>query len=126
MEFNNLTVTVLGQVRSPGIYNITRDDQTILDVIALAGDLTINGLRQNVKVYRKEGGEEKTYMVDLTSAQNVFSSPVYYMQQGDIVYVEPNAKAINDSTNNGNTVRTYAFWMSLSTFLISIALLFTK
>lgn len=48
------------------------------------------------------------------------------MQQGDIVYVEPNAKAINDSTNNGNTVRTYAFWMSLSTFLISIALLFTK
>lgn len=126
VEFNNLTVTVLGQVSAPGIYHITRDDQTILDIIAEAGDLTIDGLRENVKVYRKEGGEEKTYMVDLTSAQNVFSSPVYYMQQGDIIYVEPNSKKINDSTTNGNTIRTYAFWMSLASFLMSIGVLIAK
>lgn len=126
VEFNNLTVTVLGQVGSPGVYHITRDDPTILDIIAQAGDLTINGLRENVKVYRKQGDEEKTYMVDLTSAQDVFASPVYYMQQGDIIYVEPNSKEINNSTNNGNTIRTYAFWMSLTSFLLSIGILAFK
>lgn len=126
VEFNNLIVTVLGEVGSPGVYHITRDDPTILDVIAQAGDLTIDGLRENVKVYRKQGNEEKTYLVDLTSAQNVFSSPVYYMQQGDIIYVEPNSKQINNSTNNGNTIRTYAFWMSLTSFLLSIGVLVFK
>lgn len=126
VEFNNLKVTVLGEVVHPGTVSITRDDQTILDVIAQAGDLTITGQRENVKVYRREGGEEKTYLVDLTSAQNVFSSPVYYMQQGDIVYVEPNSKKINESTNNGNTVRTYAFWMSLTSFLLSLSAFFIK
>lgn len=126
VEFNNLIVTVLGEVGNPGVYHITRDDPTILDVIAQAGDLTIDGLRENVKVYRKHGNEEKTYLVDLTSAQNVFSSPVYYMQQGDIIYVEPNSKQINNSTNNGNTIRTYAFWMSLTSFLLSIGVLVFK
>ena len=126
VEFENLIVTVLGQVQKPGNYRITRDNPTILDIIAQAGDLSINGLRENVKVYRKIAGEEKTYMVDLTSAQNVFSSPVYYMQQGDIIYVEPNSKAINESTNNGNTIRTYAFWMSLTSFLLSIGVLIIK
>lgn len=126
VEFNNLIVTVLGEVGNPGVYHITRDDPTILDVIAQAGDLTIDGLRENVKVYRKQGNEEKTYLVDLTSAQNVFSSPVYYMQQGDIIYVEPNSKQINNSTNNGNTIRTYAFWMSLTSFLLSIGVLVFK
>lgn len=126
VEFENLIVSVLGMVNRPGNYRITRDNPTILDIIAQAGDLSINGLRENVKVYRKIAGEEKTYLVDLTSAQNVFSSPVYYMQQGDIIYVEPNSKAINESTNNGNTIRTYAFWMSLTSFLLSIGVLVLK
>lgn len=126
VEFRNLAVTVLGAVGSQGVYKLTRDNPTILEVIAQAGGLTPNGLRENVKVFRKTGNEEKTYIVDFTSAQNVFSSPVYYMQQGDIVYVEPNKKEARESTTNGNTVYTYGFWMSLISFALSIGAIVIK
>ncbi len=126
VEFRNLAVTVLGAVSSPGVYDLKRDNPTILEVIAQAGNLTPNGLRENVKVFRKTGNEEKTYIVDLTSAQNTFASPVYYMQQGDIVYVEPNKKAARESTANGNTPYTYGFWMSLISFALAIGAIVIK
>ena len=120
VEFANLYVSVLGEVNSPGRLPLEKDRNTILDAIAKAGDLTINGQRNAIKVYREEDGVQKCHIVDLTSANNVFSSPVYYLRQDDVVYVEPNSKRARESTVNGNNVLSIPFWMSAGSFLISV------
>ena len=126
IEFMNLCVSVLGEVNSPGRYNLDRDNVTILDVLSMAGDLTINGKRDKVMVLRQEGDTQRVYAVDLTSGQFVYSSPVYYMQQNDVVYVEPNNMKARQSTVNGNNVRSTSFWISVASFLTSLVVLFTN
>lgn len=120
VEFADLFVTVLGEVKSPGRVQLDKDKVTILDVISKAGDLTINGLRTNVKVFREENGRQVCYNVDLTSSENIFTSPVYYMHQDDVVYVEPNRMRARQSTVNGNNVVSASFWISLSTSVLSL------
>lgn len=126
VQFMNLSVAVLGEVKSPGRVPIEKDKITILDAIADAGDLTIDGERTNVKIIRTEDAKESVYEVDLTDANSVYNSPVFYLQQDDVVYVTPNNKARRGSTVNGNTLQTYGFWMSLATFLMSIGVLVFK
>lgn len=126
VQFMNLSVAVLGEVKSPGRVPIEKDKITILDAIADAGDLTIDGERTNVKIIRTDGAKQSVYEVDLTDANSVYNSPVFYLQQDDVVYVTPNNKARRGSTVNGNTLQTYAFWMSLATFLMSIGVLVFK
>lgn len=120
VEFADLYVTVLGEVKSPGRVQLDKDKVTILDVISKAGDLTIDGLRTNIKVFREENGRQVCYNVDLTSSENIFTSPVYYMHQDDVVYVEPNRKKARQSTVNGNNVVSASFWISIGTSLLSI------
>ncbi|MCQ2139767.1 MAG: polysaccharide biosynthesis/export family protein [Bacteroidales bacterium] len=121
VNFMNLAVSVMGEVMVPGRYYIDRDEVTILDALSRAGDLTIYGIREKVMVIRNEGGAQKTYTVDLTSASNLFSSPVYYLRQNDVVYVQPNSKKVGESTVNGNNTRSASFWISLSSLAASIA-----
>lgn len=121
VEFSSLNVSVLGEVTRPGRYELDKDRITILDAIAKAGDLTVTGLRRNVKVFREENGVQKCYVVDLTSGSEVFASPVYYLRQEDIVYVEPNSMRKRASTVNGNNVISASFWVSLSSVAISVA-----
>lgn len=123
VEYANLQIAVLGEVNAPGKYSIDRDNLTILDALSMAGDLTINGKRNNVSVLRNENGKQVSYIVDLLSAKELYSSPVYFLQQNDVIYVEPNAMRARQSTVNGNTVRTVSFWTSLVSFLTSIATL---
>lgn len=120
VEFMNLCISVMGEVARPGRINIDRDVYTILDAISAAGDLTINGRRDQVLVLRNERGTEKTYTIDLTSAENVLNSPVYYLQQNDIVYIAPNSMRSRQSTINGNNVLSTSFWISLATLAITI------
>lgn len=87
-EFCNLALSVLGEVRSPGRYAITRDCVTIFDAIGLAGDLTRNADRRHVTVVRREGGRQVAYEIDMTSAPGVYASPAYYLRQNDVVYVK--------------------------------------
>ena len=126
VEFMNLSVSVLGEVSSPGRYDIDRDNYTVLNAISAAGDLSINGRRVNVKVLREENGKQKVYEMDLCDASTIYSSPAYYLQQDDVVYVEPNANKARQSTVNGNTLLTPAFWMSAVSFLMSIVVLIAK
>ena len=126
VEYMNLTVSVLGEVARPGRFNIDKDQLTILDAISMAGDLTIYGKRDNVLVQREEDGKLKTYRVDLSSGADLFSSPVYYMQQNDVVYVEPNSVRARQSTVNGNNVRSTSFWISLASLLTSVSLFFIR
>ena len=123
VEFMNLSVAVLGEVTRPGRFRIDRDGFTVLDALSLAGDLTINGQRENVAVIRHEGAKEHTYTLDLTDARALYASPAYYLQQGDLIYVTPNDKRIRESTINGNNVRSTSFWISLASLATSVALL---
>lgn len=86
-EFCNLALSVLGEVRSPGRYAITRDCITIFDALGLAGDLTHDADRRHVTVVRREEGRQVSYEVNLTSAASVYASPAYYLRQNDVVYV---------------------------------------
>ena len=99
---------------------------TLLDVISLAGDLTIYGKRDNIKVLRNENGEQKVYVVNLCSNNDVMSSPAYYLQQNDIVYVEPNKVKAGQSTVNDNNLRSISFWMSIGSFLMTLGVLIFK
>ncbi len=126
VEFINLTVSVLGEVVKPGRYNIDRDRLTLLEAIGMAGDMSIFGRRDNVTVMRKENGKERFYRVDISSAQSLYESPVYYLCQNDVIYVEPNKMRRRQSTVNGNNVRSASFWMSLASFITSVTVLFVK
>ena len=119
VEYVNQEITILGEVNRPGKIGIDKDYITIIDAIAEAGDLKIEGLRNNVTVLRQDGDTQKTYEMNLTSAESVYSSPAFYLQQNDIVYVKPNSKRAGQADINSNTLRSTSFWMSLSSFIMS-------
>ena len=123
IEYLNLSVSILGEVNSPGRYIIDKDQVTILDALSMAGDLTIFGKRENVTVMRQVDGRQQIYEVNLTSAESVLSSPAYYLQQNDMIYVEPNRMRANQSTVNGNSVASASFWVSIASFLVSLGVL---
>lgn len=123
VEYMNFKVAVLGEVLRPGQYEIKNDNLTLLDAIAMAGDLTIFGKRDNVKVLRNEDGIQKTYVVNICSAQQLYNSPAYHLHQNDIVYVEPNATKKRQSTVNGNNIRSTSFWISFASLMTTIAVL---
>lgn len=97
IQIQNYKVTVLGDVKSPGTYKIPNERITILEAIGLAGDLNLTGTRKNVLVIRDDNGKKMEYRIDLTS-KDLFFSPVYYLTQNDVVYIEPNKTARSEST----------------------------
>ena len=103
VEFMNFKVSILGEVNSPGTYKIKGDKVTILEAIAMAKDLTIYGLRDEVYVIREQNNQRHTYKLDLRS-KDIFESPAYYLKQNDIVYVQPNKVKAGQSTLNQNSV----------------------
>lgn len=123
VEFENLTISVLGEVNNPGRISIDRDRVSLMDAISMAGDLTIYGKRENVLIQREEKGTKTFYKVDLTSSADLYASPVYYLQQNDIVYVEPNETRARQSTVNGNNIRSTSFWLSLTSVLTSVTVM---
>ena len=122
VEFINLQFAVMGEVRAPGTYKITRDHITLLDALSMAGDLTIDGRRDNVLVLRPDAsGNLTAYSIDMRSFDDVQNSPAYYIHQNDYIYVEPSTKRANQSTVNANTVQSFSFWISVASFLASMA-----
>ena len=115
IQFADMKFFVLGEVTRPGQYDITRDKITVLEALAMAGDMTIFGNRANVAVIRRNG--EKEYEVfELNFLEgNQMSSPAFYLQQGDVVYVQPNKyKAATSEINQNRT-----FWLSIVSTLIT-------
>lgn len=122
VEFVNLQFSVMGEVKTPGSYKITRDHITLLDALSMAGDLTIDGKRDNVLVLRPNAsGKLTAYTVDMRSFNDVQHSPAYFIHQNDYIYVEPNKKRANQSTVNANTVQSASFWISVVSLLASVA-----
>lgn len=103
VRFKGAKIVVLGEVGSPGVKDLPGERVTILEAIGMAGDLPPTAHRENILVIREDNGERKSYSVDLTSGKDILNSPVFYLQQNDVVYVEPN-KAINVK---GSSALTY-------------------
>ncbi|MBR1545755.1 MAG: polysaccharide biosynthesis/export family protein [Prevotella sp.] len=122
VEYMNLHVSILGEVKEPGQYSIDQDKITVLDALAKAGDLTIYGRRDSVMVIRQDGNQNTTYLINMTSAKDVLQSPAYYLQQNDVVYVAPNAARKRQT----NEFQSTSFWLSVSSLLTTIALFIFK
>ena len=119
VNYSNLYVIILGDVGT-GRIQIDRDKFTILDALGSSGDLKITGQRTNVKVIRENYGKKTAYEVNLCSAEDLYSSPVYYLQQNDVIYVEMNKKEKRNATVMGNSTVQPAFWMSLASFIVGV------
>ena len=117
----NYSVTVLGDVKKPGTYTIPNERITILEAIGLAGDLNITGKRNTVKVFREINGEKIKFDLDLRS-NNIFTSPVYYLQQNDVVYVDQNKASSQDAAFNRNT----GLFISIGSIIISLINILTR
>ena len=89
IQFVNFRITVLGEVLSPGQFPVTNERVTILDALGLAGDMTAYGRRDNVLLTRNNNGKLEFARINLNSDE-VFKSPYFYLQQNDVIYVEPN------------------------------------
>lgn len=125
VEFMNFKISIMGEVNSPGTYTINGDKVTLLEALSMARDLTIYGKRDGVYVVREENGVRTTYNVDLRSV-SLFDSPVYYLRQNDVVYVEPNKVRAGQSTINENSLKSVSLWISIGSFLTSLAVLIFK
>ena len=117
VQFADMKISVIGEVARPGFYDVTRDKVSIFDALAMAGDMTIYGVRDNVKLIREdESGKRKIINLDLNNA-GIVTSPYYYLKQNDILYVTPNeTKAKNSDIGNSTTL-----WVSSISILVSIA-----
>jgi len=124
INITNYRITVLGEVGNPGTFPLENEKVTLLEALGMAGDMTINGVRENVLVIREEGGERNFYRVNLTS-EEVFTSPVYYLSQNDVVYVEPNQAKINSSRDT-TVMRNISFIISIASFLTTVIVLLTR
>jgi polysaccharide export outer membrane protein len=126
VEYVNLCVKVLGEVNKPGRIDILRDNYTILDAITDAGDLTINGQREHIMVMREVDGEDQTFIINLCDRQSILTSPAYYLQQNDVVYVTPTNRRMREARTIGNTFNQPAIWISLASLLTTITLIFIR
>lgn len=105
MRFLNAKVTVLGEVKNPGNYPLNNGGMTLLEALGIAGDLTQYANRANVLITRENNGKVEFARLDLRSDE-VFTSPYFYLQQNDVVYVEPNQAR---STSN----QSIGLWLSM-------------
>mgnify|MGYP003055595699 CR=1 FL=1 len=113
----NYKISVIGEVARPGTFTISNEKVNILEALAMAGDMTVYGLRDDVKLIRENAnGKQEIIPLDLNKAETILS-PYYYLQQNDIIYVTPNkAKARNSDVGNSTSL-----WFSATSILVSIA-----
>jgi polysaccharide export outer membrane protein len=110
----NFTISVLGEVNRPGVYNIQDERVSLSEALGLAGDLTNNGKRENIFLIREMNGKKRFAKLDLTSV-NIVNSPLYYLAQNDVIYVEPNNAKVRSSTFNPNTALVISAISTLAT-----------
>jgi polysaccharide export outer membrane protein len=122
IQIQNYKITVLGEVKTPGTFKIPNERITLLEAIGLAGDLKPTGVRKNILVIREMNGKKMEYRVDLTQ-KNLFSSPVFYLTQNDVVYIQPNPTARYESTLIG---RTASVFISVASLILSTLILITR
>lgn len=126
VKIMSFKVTVLGEVKDPGVQKITGERVTLLEAIGMAGDLLPSGKRENIMIIREEQGLRKTYTVDLTSSYSVLNSPCYYLQQNDVVYIEPNKAIRVKGSATLTTLTSTATVVSMLASLVSIIIAISR
>ena len=121
IRLRNFKISVLGDVKNPGTFTIASERITLPEAIGIAGDLNITAKRQNVLIVRNDNGKKKEYRIDLTS-NDVFDSPAYYLQQNDVIYIEPNQAKINTSKYSP----VYSILISVTSLIITTVILITN
>jgi len=120
IRITNYAVNVLGEVNRPGKYNTVNERMTIFEGLALAGDLTIFGKRENVKVLREDADGTRQYINVNLNDENIINSPAYYLEQNDVVYIEPNvAKSRNSNFGTAENLAISAVSILIS--MVSLA-----
>ena len=117
----NFNITILGEVKTPGVYNIKDERVTLPEALALAGDFTLDGKRKGVLVIREEDGKRKIERIDFTKTE-FFASPFYFLKQNDVVYVEPSLKGVKKS----GFIPDIPALLSLVTVILSTVILLTR
>ncbi|MGS2764936.1 polysaccharide biosynthesis/export family protein [Sinomicrobium sp. M5D2P9] len=117
----NYRVTVLGEVAKPGSYTIPNERITIPEALGLAGDLTVYGKRDNILIIRDKNGEKTYTRVDITK-KDILESPYFYLQQNDVIYVEPNKAQVQSSTYNRNATVV----ISIASVIIALISVLTR
>ena len=121
----NGRVSVLGAVQHPTVVELTSERNTILDVLSRCGDIGDSGLRKKISLYREENGERIKYNIDLTDC-NVFQSPAYYVQQNDMIYVEPNRSQSVRSSAFNTFLSAGAGILGVITSIVAVVISVTK
>ena len=122
VRYLNFKISVLGEVARPGTFKIDNDKVSLFEALALAGDLTIYGNRPNVLLVRENNGKRESYRIDLRD-KDLIDSPFYYLQQNDVVYVEPNASRSRSSligSAESLSISIVGTLISLSSLIINI------
>lgn len=117
VRMSNYKISVLGEVSRPGMFTVGNEKINIFEALAQAGDLTIYGVRDNVKLIREdENGQKNVYTLNLNDAE-IINSPYYYLQQNDIIYVEPNKV----KSRNSGIGQSTSLWLTTTSILISLS-----
>ena len=123
-RFQNYKVSILGEVARPGSFTLENEQCTIFDALALAGDLTIYGNRNRILLIREDAsGGKHIYNIDLQNNKVMTDPDIYYLQQNDVIYVEPNkakARQAGLGTAETFTVSVVGILISLATLVITI------
>ena len=119
VRFVNYKISVIGEVARPNTFTIQNEKVNVMEALAMAGDMTIWGRRDNVKILREDAeGNKRVIMMNLNDPYVIFH-PDFYLQQNDVVYVEPNkVKAKNSEIGSATGI-----WLSATSIMISVATL---
>lgn len=116
VSLNNFRYSVIGEVKNPGLFTATNGKVNIFEALAGAGDLTIYGKRDQVRLLREDASGNKEIVTLNLKSPDIISSPYYYLQQGDVIYVVPNdAIASSSSISSGTTI-----WVSIASLGFSL------
>ena len=122
VRYLNFRITVLGEVTTPGTFLVANERVTILDLLGLAGDITPYGNRSNILVIREQNGQRTTGRLNLQD-RDIFKSPFFYMQQNDVIYVEPLKTRTASIRDQSQRILP---WLSAITALTTLALTLTN
>ena len=121
IQILNFKITILGDVKNPGTIEVPNEKITLIEAIGIAGDLNITAKRKNILLLRDENGIKKQYRIDLTN-NNFINSPVYYLTQNDVIYIEANQAKINSSNVTGSS----SILVAIASLVITTVNILTK
>lgn len=117
----NFKITVLGEVKSPGVYTIKNERVTLPEALGMAGDLSEDGDRNNIKIIREEDGKRLVATIDITET-SFYGSDFYFLKQNDVIYIEPSLKGVKKS----GFIPSVPALLSFATVVLSTVILLTR